>query len=251
MITETPVATHDPPELRSSSLAETPTPTRNAALSLLLRLGESTASSLAEHLGVSVQVMRRHLRGLQAEGLVASTPDAAGPGRPINRWKLTERGRSRFPDSSDHFALGLMHSMASSLPAEAMRSLLQRQAIEKAQEYRRLIGNGSLEERLQCLVRLRRDEGYLTELQQLPATPDEAESRQEPGKGDWVMSDFHCSLIRIAEEFPIICDQELELIRHTFPDCRVDRVHWRLREGHTCGFRLSPLDSCLAIHPDP
>jgi DeoR family suf operon transcriptional repressor len=39
-----------------------------------------------------------------------------------------------------------------------------------------------------------------------------------------------------------VCDQELQLIRSTFPDCQVERVHWRLEQGHSCGFRLSPAD---------
>jgi DeoR family suf operon transcriptional repressor len=46
--------------------------------------------------------------------------------------------------------------------------------------------------------------------------------------------------MRIAEEFPMVCDQELQLIRHTFPDCQVERVHWRLEDDHFCGFRLTP-----------
>jgi DeoR family suf operon transcriptional repressor len=46
--------------------------------------------------------------------------------------------------------------------------------------------------------------------------------------------------MRIAEEFPMVCDQELQLMRHTFPDCQVERIHWRLEEGHSCGFRITP-----------
>ena len=42
-------------------------PTREAALSLMLRQGELTAAQLAEALQVSVQVMRRHLRSLEEE----------------------------------------------------------------------------------------------------------------------------------------------------------------------------------------
>lgn len=246
---EAPAATSPPPGTADPP-ADPQLPTRNAALALLLRLGESTASTLAERLGVSVQVMRRHLRSLQTEGLVESKADAVGPGRPINRWRLTDQGRNRFPDGCDHFALGLMHSMASILPAETMRTLLQRQAVAKAQEYRRCIGSGSLAERLERLVQLRRNEGYLTELHRICAASEGPAADAGPGAGEWVISDSHCSIIRIAEEFPVICDQELQLIRHIFPDCRVDRVHWRLKEGHSCGFRLSPLDAPDPIQPE-
>jgi DeoR family suf operon transcriptional repressor len=205
------------------------TPTREAVLALLLRHGEATAADLAARLSVSVQVMRRHLRGLGDEGLVEASPTPEGPGRPSNRWRLTAAGHQRFPNGSEHFALGLLHSLAGAMPPDALRLLLDQQALEKAGDYRRRIGSGSLAERLERLVDLRRQEGYVAECQ---PDPDQSDA--------WVISEYHCSVMRIAEQFPMVCDQELALIIHTFPDCRIERVHWRLEEGHSCGFRLSP-----------
>ena len=206
--------------------ASTQAPTREAALTLMLRQGEITAAVLAEELGVSVQVMRRHLRSLEEDGLVEASAASEGPGRPSNRWRLTQAGRGHFPDGSDDFALGLLSSMAASLPADMIDGLLERQAAEKATDYRSRIGAGSLQQRLERLVDLRRSEGY------------EAEFRPDPEGQGWVMSEFHCSVMKIAEQFPCVCDQELQLIRHTFPDCEVERVHWLLEGGHACGFRL-------------
>ncbi|NDG74573.1 MAG: iron-sulfur cluster biosynthesis transcriptional regulator SufR [Synechococcaceae bacterium WB8_1B_136] len=209
-------------------------PTREAALTLLLRQGEVTAAQLADQLAVSVQVMRRHLRSLEEDGLVEASPAAEGPGRPSNRWRLTTAGRSHFPDGSEHFALGLLTSMAASLPADLVDQLLRQQAADKAADYRHRIGEGSLPQRLAQLVELRRGEGYV------------AEVHPDPDGQGWVMSEFHCSVMKIAEQFPCVCDQELQLIRHTFPDCQVERVHWLLEGGHACGFRLQP-----AAAPDP
>ena len=204
--------------------------TRVSALALLLRLGETTAAQLAERLGVSVQIMRRHLRGLEEEGLVASSPAPEGPGRPTNRWHLTAEGRSQFPDGGQQFALGLLESMADTLSPGTVQQLMAQQALQKAQTYRQQIGAGSLQNRLEQLVDLRRREGYV------------AECTQDPDGKAWLFSEFHCSVMRIAERFPCVCDQELQLIRSTFPDCQVERVHWRLEQGHSCGFRLSPAD---------
>lgn len=225
-------------------------PTREAALARLVREGECTAGELANRLGVSVQVMRRHLRSLEEEGLVEASPAPEGPGRPSNHWRLTETGRAHFPDGSEHFALGLLQSLAASLPAETLQLLLRRQAIEKAEDYRRLIGDGPLHLRLPRLVELRRSEGYMAECR--PDSGSEPSSQEAPeeelsvdrpaeASGAWVMSEYHCSVIRIAQEFPVVCDQELQLLRHTFADCQVERVHWRLKEGHSCGFRITPL----------
>ena len=204
--------------------------TRDAVLALLVRHADCTAAQLASQLSVSVQVMRRHLRSLEDDGLVEASPAAEGPGRPSNHWHLTAKGQSRFPDGSEHFALGLMESLAGSLPAGTVQGLLEQQAVQKAGNYRQHIGSGPLEERVRRLVELRRSEGYVAEC--------EPDASQVPGA--WVLSEYHCSVMRIAEQFPCVCDQELQLIRHTFPDCSVERVHWRLEKGHSCGFRLIP-----------
>ena len=208
--------------------AHTQAPTRETTLTLLLRRGDTSASELASLLGISVQAMRRHLRSLEEEGLVESSPMPAGPGRPSNRWRLTDQGHQHFPDGSEDFALGLLQSMTATLPPEAMTSLLAQQALEKAEAYRRQIGTAPLEQRVAVLAELRRREGYVTDLQ-----PD-------PDGKSWCLSEFHCSVQRIAAEYPVVCDQELELMRQTFPDCQVDRVHWSLKEGHSCGFRITP-----------
>jgi len=206
-----------------------PASTREAVLSLLLRQGEATAGELAQHQSVSVQIMRRHLRSLEDDGFVEASPAPEGPGRPSNRWRLTAKGQGHFPDGSDHFALGLLRSLAGSLPSETLQELLNQQALQQAGVYRGQIGEGALQQRLERLVELRRQAGYMAECVRDP-NDDQA----------WVVSEFHCSVMRIAEQFPCVCDQELQLIRYTFPDCQVERVQWRLEKGHSCGFRLVP-----------
>lgn len=203
-------------------------PTREATLTLLLRQGQVSASALAEQLNISVQAMRRHLRTLEEEGLVESRAVSAGPGRPSNQWRLTKQGHQHFPDGSETFALDLLESMVTSLPPETLATLLNSQALHKADLYRRQLGEGSLEERVRTLVQLRSDEGYVSEM--VPAAD---------GSG-WCVNEYHCSVQRIAEEHPAVCDQELQVIRMTFQDCRVERVHWRLESGHSCGFQISP-----------
>ena len=105
-------------------MKSSPASTHEAALTLLLRQGEASAAELAKQLGVSVQVMRRHLRSLERDELVEASPQSGGPGRPSNRWRLTAQGRGRFPDGSEHFALGLLQSLSTALPPEQVKGLL-------------------------------------------------------------------------------------------------------------------------------
>ncbi len=212
--------------MRAPAPAHAQSSSRQALLTFLVRQGEATAGELANKLGISVQVTRRHLRTLEEEGLVEASPTSEGPGRPSNRWRLTAKGQGQFPDGSETFALGLLHSLSDQLPDEALQTLLDRQALHQAHAYRDRLGDAPLGVRVARLVELRRAEGYVAECDR---------------DGDaWLIREFHCSVMRIAEQFPCVCDQELQLIRHTFPDCTVERVHWRLESGHSCGFRLSP-----------
>jgi DeoR family suf operon transcriptional repressor len=212
--------------MRATALAQAQPTTRKGILAILLRLGEATAHDIATRLKISVQATRRHLRGLEDEGLIEGSSCAEGPGRPSYRWHLTSQGQAQFADGSEGFAVSLLESLSQQLPDEALRSVLGSQAIQQAAQYRERLGDGPLEHRVARLVELRKAEGYV------------AECDLEPD--GWVIREFHCSVMRIAEQFPCVCDQELQLIRHTFPDCTVDRVHWRLESGHSCGFRLTP-----------
>ena len=79
------------------------------------------------------------------------------------------------------------------------------------------------------MIELRQQEGYLADL-------------HLSGDGSsWYLNAFHCSVKTIAEQYPVVCDQELHMIRNVFPDCDVQRVQWRLESGHSCGFQVTPL----------
>ena len=219
---------HGPVAASHVMSSEPVTSTREAALTLLLRLGQATATTMAGQLGISVQVMRRHLRSLEQEGLVESRCNTTGPGRPSNLWRLTDQGRDRFPDGSEAFARGLLHTVASHLGPDQLQTLLGHHAAAQTRHYRMHLGDYPLEKRLQRLVELRCREGYVADYQRC---------------GDqqgWLLTAFHCSVARIAEQFPVICSQELQLYRSIFPDCQVERVHWIQEGDHHCGFRVQP-----------
>jgi len=207
------------------------TTTRDATLRFLLREGGSSASRLAACMRISVQAMRRHLRSLENDGLVESNLLSEGPGRPSNFWQLTPQGQNCFNngDGSEKFALDLLSAIESNLSEQRVIQILKKQTVQKAITYQKKIGKGSLNERLTKLIELRKQEGYLSEL-----------SLSSDGLG-WYLNAFYCSIRSIAEKYPVVCDQELTLLREIFPDCHIERVQWRLESGHSCGFRVSQI----------
>ena len=206
-------------------------PTRDATLSLLLKEGELSATNLASSTGISVQAMRRHLRSLQSAGLVESISISLGPGRPSNLWHLTQEGQNRFNTGkgSEQYAIELLDSLSSNFSDNSLKKLFNYQAIQKAVIYKKEIGPGEVSVRLQKLVEIRNREGNMAECH--PSSD---------GSLSWYLSALHCSIRAIAEKSPVVCDQELQVIKYIFSDCDVQRVEWRINNAQACGFKITP-----------
>lgn len=209
------------------------TSTKQDILQYLLKGGQGTALELADSLEISPQAIRRHLKDLEGEGLIQYQSVQAGMGRPQHIYELTSLGRDRFPNRYGDFAVSFLDTLAETVGREQVITILQKQWERKAMEYRRLVGTGSLQERVTKLVELRRDEGYMAE-----CYPVESVGVEMCGdvKGDrFVFMEHNCAISNVAETFPSVCGNELEMFAAVLPDCTVERTHWIIDGEHRCG----------------
>lgn len=206
--------------------------TKQDILNALLRQGRVTVQVLATQLAVSPQAIRRHLKDLEAEGLIEFEAAHAGMGRPQHVYWLSRAGRDRLPDRHDEFAVDLLDTLAETIGPEQMRSLLRKQWERKALEYQAQLGNGSLLERVESLVELRRAEGYMAEYYPVPEDSDPSSATQ------FVLTEYNCAISQVAESFPSVCDHELEMFAVALNDCQVERTHWIVDGEHRCGYRI-------------
>ncbi|MFS8802051.1 winged helix-turn-helix transcriptional regulator, partial [Synechococcus sp. R60.2] len=109
-----------------------PASSKQAILVYLRKAGQANAQTLAEHLRISPQAIRRHLKDLEAEGLIQHVAQPNGLGRPQHLYQLSPLGEEQFPASYDEFALGLLNTLAETLGSEQMGSLLHHQWQRKA-----------------------------------------------------------------------------------------------------------------------
>jgi DeoR family suf operon transcriptional repressor len=207
--------------------------TKQDILQYLLRQGQTTAQDLAEQLQVSPQAIRRHLKDLEAEGLIAHQPVQAGMGRPNHVYTLSKAGRDRFPDRYDEFAVSLLDTLAQTVGSDQMGSILRKQWERKAQEYRDRIGAGSVRERVANLVEIRKMEGYMAEY--YPVDPSGSPTEDS---NSFILTEYNCAIAQIAETFPTVCGHELEMFGATLPDCTVKRTHWLVEGEHRCGYLI-------------
>lgn len=207
--------------------------TKQDILNYLLKQGHASAQDVADHCNISVQAVRRHLKDLEEEGLIAHQAVQAGMGRPNHLYELSPKGRDRLPGQYDHFALSLLDTLAETVGKEQVSDILRKQWERKALEYREYVGQGSLQERVARLVELRKAEGYMAEwhLVEPEAPDDSAEPR-------FIITEYHCAISQIAESFPSVCGHELDMFQLALRDCQVERTHWLVNGEHRCGYLI-------------
>lgn len=203
--------------------------TKQNILQYLLKENRATAQELARNLQISPQATRRHLGELEAEGLIHYESLHTGMGRPQHSYQLSDRGRSLFPHRYGEFAIAFLNTLAETVGKEQVSKVLEKQWQRKATEYRDLLGNGSLQQRVAKLVQLRQQEGYMAELH-LP--------QSSGNKLQFMLAEHNCAISEVAESYPSICGHELEMFSAVLPDCTIERTHWINNGEHRCGYLI-------------
>ncbi|PSO54421.1 MAG: iron-sulfur cluster biosynthesis transcriptional regulator SufR [Cyanobacteria bacterium QH_8_48_120] len=205
------------------------TSTKQDILQHLLKQGQATAQELAQALDISPQASRRHLKELGGEGLVKHQSVRSGMGRPQHTYQLTRQGRDHLPSYYSEFAVSFLDALAETGGEEQVSAVLRKQWERKAVEYRKFMGEGSLQERVANLVQLRQQEGYMAEW-----SPVEAGEAQQK----FFLAEHNCAISEVAESYPSVCGQELEMFAAVLPDCTVERTHWLNNGEHRCGYLI-------------
>lgn len=211
--------------------------TKQDILNHLVKHGHASAQDLADHLDISPQAIRRHLKDLESSGLIEHQDSHRSMGRPQHVYHLSQEGRDRLPNRSNDFAVDLLDTLAETVGPDQVGTILRKQWERKALDYREQIGNGSIQERVANLVELRKAEGYMAEWDLIE--PDEVHpSHGVAGVPRYVITEYNCAISHIAQSFPTVCGHELEMFEEALQDCWVERTHWIANGEHRCGYMI-------------
>ena len=194
---DTDTATSAPPEGADEqpvSLVSLLGEQRAAIVERLRCEGEQTVTQLAEMLDVSEVATRRHLSVLEDDDFVVSRTVAQGRGRPVARYRLTQRARALFPQRYASMASELMDFITSEHGREGLRSYLTWRLERQAEAFADVVTAEDLHERLRQLADALSDAGY-------DATVE------EDGAGFRLTQD-HCAVLAVAQHHPEMCAYE-------------------------------------------
>jgi len=157
-----------------------------------------TAKELSAAFSVSANAVRRHLKELEIDGFVAHGREQRGVGAPTYAYRLTQLGEALFPNRYQdaltellaHVELRAGRGEISSLFAERFRTHADQLRVELADQ--------PVEFRLQRLVRLLSEDGYM------------ADWKAEDGAV--TLAEHNCAIRAVAERYPEICAAEARFL---------------------------------------
>jgi predicted ArsR family transcriptional regulator len=168
----------------------------------LLDHGPSTATELAQRLGLTTPAIRRHLDAALADGLIVSAEERThgprGRGRPARRFSLSDAGHATGPTAYDEVAVDALRYLRDSAGDEAVGDFARRRMAIWEARYAERIALLPLDARAEALAAALAEDGY-------------ASTVHETTIGVQVCQ-HHCPVQHVAEEFPVLCEVETEAI---------------------------------------
>lgn len=201
--------------------------TRQQILSAIKLNGSMTADGLGKALGISPVAVRQHLAGLEAEGIIYTTVERKGLGRPVHRYSITAAGDETFPRNYEGLANTLLEELRNTLGDEVVDNLFARRRERmKAAMQIRLEGK-PLPQKVAELAKIQAESGYMAEAEQTD--------------GGFRFIEHNCAICQVARSYPNACEHELILLKELFePEADVERETHIASGGYACTYRITP-----------
>lgn len=172
--------------------------TRETVLHTIKSSPNITVEALATAADVSPVTVRHHLNALQADGLIESESVRRKVGRPYYVYSLTERGQEQFPKRYVRLTSRLLDELKDRLPQAEMNSIFVSVVDAILEERRGEFEHLSFEKRMDYLVDLLADEGFLS-------TWEETET-------GYKLVEYSCPYMSIGGDHTEVCTLDSRLI---------------------------------------
>ncbi len=206
----------------TKSITETPERTHEAVLTHLKRRGEMTVNELCEALQITAMAVRRHLIGLQKDGLVDSKMVRQSRGRPAYKYCLTEKAESLFPSGFQSLAVDILDVVHDQSGHKGVMDLLSARNEKLFKSLAPRMSNKDLRGRIEEVSKIFSENGYMTEWESLP-------------NGNYVIFQRHCAVHNLANQYRQLCVLEPQLIERLV-GAKVTRQQYMLKNDPVCGY---------------
>jgi predicted ArsR family transcriptional regulator len=178
---------------------------------------------LAEAAEISPVTVRHHLNALQAEGVIEVSTVRRKVGRPYYVYSLSERGQELFPMRYVRLINRLLNEMKDRLPEEVIGEIFNGVVDSVLEQHRGEFEHLPIEKRLDYLVRLLSDEGFLSTWER---TPD-----------GYRLLEYSCPYMSIGSTHTEVCNFDTQLMSGVLK-LHVEQTSCMLHGDRCCQFTV-------------
>ncbi|WP_157912807.1 helix-turn-helix transcriptional regulator [Candidatus Promineifilum breve] len=197
--------------------------TRDIILHTIKSSPQSTVEELAGAADISPVTVRHHLNALQAEGTIESATIRRKVGRPYYVYSLSERGQELFPKRYVRLTSRLLDEMKDRLPEKLLAEIFEGVVDTVLREHRGEFEHLALEQRLDYLVKLLSEEGFLSTWER---TPD-----------GYRLVEYSCPYLSIGSTHAEVCNFDRQLMSGVL-QLRVHQESCMLHGASCCQFTI-------------
>jgi predicted ArsR family transcriptional regulator len=195
---------------------------------------------LANVMKISRMAVHKHLTVLQKRGIVESIETRGHVGRPRMLYQLTSQSKTVFPKSYSAIATHALDFIERNMGKGAIEKVLRERQNELFDQYYKRLSNLDFDKRVKELAKIRDEEGYMAESKKITSknnggTNNSVNASQKTGK--YVLLEYNCPIIHIAEKHWEACSVETELFEKLL-DAKIETTHRAAKGDLICKFLI-------------
>jgi predicted ArsR family transcriptional regulator len=199
--------------------------TRELILHTIKSARQANVDELAQAADISPVTVRHHLNALQADGLIEAASVRRKVGRPYYVYSLSEEGAELFPKRYVRLTTRLLDELKARLPEPVVREVFHSVVESVIQDRRGEYEHLEFEDRLDYLVDLLGEEGFLA-------------SWEKTAEG-YSLTEYSCPYISVGSAHTEICNIDRELIVNVL-QLPVLQQSCMLQGADCCQFQILP-----------
>jgi predicted ArsR family transcriptional regulator len=174
---------------------------------------------------VSRMAVHKHLGLLQQRGLVEAVETRGHVGRPRMVYQLTSQSKTVFPKSYSAIATHALDFIERNMGKEAVEKVLRERQSELFDQYYKRLKDLDFDKQVKELARIRDEEGYIAE----------SKKESKSGGGKYIILEYNCPIIHIAEKHWEACSTETELFEKLL-GADIETTHRAAKGDMVCKF---------------
>jgi predicted ArsR family transcriptional regulator len=183
---------------------------------------------LAKIMKISRMAVHKHLALLQDRGLVEEAVESMGHvGRPRMMYQLTSQGKTVFPKSYSAIATYALDFIERNMGKEGVTKVLRERQHELFDQYYKRLKDLDFDKQVKELAKIRDEEGYIAE----------SKKESKSGSGKYVLLEYNCPIIYIAEKHWEACSTETELFEKLL-GADIETTHRAAKGDLICRFAI-------------